>query len=104
MQHNRWDQNYISVNDFPSNTSVQTLNVANQIINAGTVAADWALISFLGRVSYNYQSRYIISSTIRYDGSSKLAEGNRWGVFPSVSAAWRVTGESFMNGVDFLTT
>ena len=102
LQHNRWDQNYISVNDFPSNTSVQTLNVANQIINAGTVAADWALISFLGRVSYNYQSRYIISSTIRYDGSSKLAEGNRWGVFPSVSAAWRVTGESFMDGVDFL--
>ena len=102
MQHNRWNENYITVRDFPSNTSVRTLNVANQIENAGTVSSEWALMSYLGRLTYNYQSRYMITSTLRYDGSSKLAAGNRWGIFPSVSAAWRVTGESFMQNIDFL--
>ena len=102
MQYNRWDLNYITVRDFPSNTAVKTLNVANQIENAGTVASDWALVSYLGRITYNYQSRYMLTSTIRYDGSSKLAEGNRWGMFPSVSAAWRVSGESFMRNIEWL--
>ncbi len=102
MQHNMWDLNYISVRDFPENTSVRTLNVANQITNAGTSRSEWALMSYLGRVSYNYQSRYILTSTIRYDGSSKLAEENRWGIFPSLSAAWRISGESFMQNVNFI--
>jgi len=54
------------------------------------------LISFFGRFNYNYADRYLLSGTFRADGSSKFAEGNRWGYFPSVAAAWRVSSESFM--------
>ena len=53
-------------------------------------------ISFYGRVSYSYNSRYMLQATIRRDGSSVFADGHRWGTFPSVSAAWNVTEEPFM--------
>ena len=63
--------------------------------------ADWAaggggLLSYMGRIQYNYKEKYILSATIRADGSSNFAEGNRWGYFPSVSAGWVITNENFM--------
>jgi TonB-linked SusC/RagA family outer membrane protein len=51
----------------------------------------------LGRVNYGYSDRYLASITVRRDGSSKFSENNRWGTFPSVSAAWRISNESFWN-------
>ena len=53
-------------------------------------------ISYYGRVSYSYNSRYMLQATIRRDGSSVFADGHRWGTFPSVSAAWNITEEDFM--------
>ena len=53
-------------------------------------------ISFYGRASYSYNSRYMLQATIRRDGSSVFADGHRWGTFPSVSAAWNITEEPFM--------
>lgn len=61
---------------------------------------DTKLLSFFGRVNYNYQSKYIFSATFRADGSSKFAAGNKWGYFPSAAFAWRVSGENFMDGTD----
>jgi hypothetical protein len=55
-----------------------------------------------GRLSYSFQDKYLIGATVRRDGSSKLAEGNRYGVFPSVSAGWRVSKEAFMSNVGFI--
>lgn len=64
-------------------------------------ASSWAsmnrLISFFGRMNYSYADRYILSATIRRDGSSKFGANNKWGTFPSVSAAWRLSDESFMS-------
>ena len=57
-----------------------------------------ALASFFGRINYNYKERYLLEANIRYDGSSRFIRANRWGAFPSVSAAWRVTEEPFMEG------
>lgn len=54
------------------------------------------LVSVFGRVSYNYDDRYLINATLRADGSSKFARGNKWDWFPSVSAAWRISQEKFM--------
>lgn len=54
------------------------------------------LVSFLGRVMYNYDNRYYISASIRADGSSRFPSGNKYAVFPSVSASWRITSEEFM--------
>ena len=57
-----------------------------------------AMLSFFGRVNYTYMDRYLLSASLRADGSSVLAEGKKWGYFPSVSAGWRITEESFMEG------
>ena len=57
---------------------------------------DDKLLSFFGRLNYDYQSKYIFAATFRADGSSKFSDGNRWGYFPSAAVAWRVSGEEFM--------
>ena len=62
----------------------------------------WAIMSYLARISYNYDSKYYITANFRADGSSKLAPGHRWGLFPSVSAAWRISGEEFMKNVSWI--
>lgn len=54
------------------------------------------MVSFFGRLSYNFNSRYLLTATMRADGSSKFARGNQWGCFPSTSAAWRISEEAFM--------
>ncbi len=63
---------------------------------------EYELISFLGRVAYNYDSRYYFTGSIRRDGSSKFGANNRWGNFPSVSAAWRLSKESFLRNVRWI--
>ena len=55
----------------------------------------WKMASLFGRVNYDFAGRYLLEANLRYDGSSRLAPGNRWGLFPSASAAWRVSEESF---------
>ena len=61
------------------------------------------LVSLFGKVDYNYKNKYYLSGTIRRDGSSRFGSNNRFGVFPAVSAAWRITEEAFANGSNFLT-
>lgn len=62
----------------------------------------WALAGLLGRVGYNYQSKYYLDLTLRRDGSARFAPENRWGWFPAFSAAWRVTEEDFGNNIGWL--
>lgn len=99
MQENRWEMSSITAKDFPKNTSVKTLNVANQIENAYSLRSEWAILSYLGRLAYNYQSKYLFTANFRYDGSSKLAKEHRWGFFPSFSAGWRLSEEPFLKDI-----
>lgn len=64
----------------------------------GSSDTSWSLASFLARVAYDYDSKYLVSANIRADGSSKFAPGHRWGIFPSLSAGWRISSEPFMEG------
>ena len=59
--------------------------------------------SWAFRLNYNYKNRYLLTATVRWDGSSKFAQGNRWGSFPSVALAWRVTEEEFMKNINWLS-
>lgn len=59
-----------------------------------------SLLSFFGRINYNMKDKYLLTASLRADGQSTLAEGNKWGYFPSVSGAWRINNESFMDGAD----
>ncbi|MEM6784360.1 MAG: SusC/RagA family TonB-linked outer membrane protein [Bacteroidota bacterium] len=61
------------------------------------------LISFFGRTNYNFDQKYYISASLRYDGSSRFGPENRWALFPAISGAWRVSSESFLADNDFLT-
>ncbi len=63
----------------------------------------YRLSSFFGRVSYNFDERYMIEGTIRRDGSSRFGDNNKWGNFPSVSAGWNIKNEAFMQNVDWLS-
>lgn len=63
----------------------------------------WAIMSYLARVSYNFDSKYYITANFRADGSSKLAPGHRWGFFPSVSAAWRLSSEPWLKDVEWIS-
>lgn len=54
------------------------------------------LMSYLGRISYNLMDKYLLTASLRYDGSSRLADGNKWSLFPSVAMAWRLSEEAFM--------
>ena len=65
---------------------------------------DRTLVSFLGRVNYSFADKYIITASLRRDGSSVFGEDHKWGNFPSVSAAWRIGDEAFMQGQDVVST
>ncbi len=62
----------------------------------------WGLKSVMGRVMYSYDNRYMISATVRSDGSSRLAEGSKWHTYPAISAGWNISNEAFMQNVSFV--
>jgi TonB-linked SusC/RagA family outer membrane protein len=70
---------------------------------SGTNASEWSLLSVLGRVDYSYDNRYLVTATVRGDGSSRFGAGNRWGTFPSAAIAWRASEEDFLQDVGFLS-
>jgi TonB-dependent starch-binding outer membrane protein SusC len=72
------------------------LGTATTAANSGG-SNDWAMESYLAKVSYNYGDRYILNASVRRDGSALFGSENKWGTFPSVSAAWRVTEEAFFS-------
>ena len=98
-----WSQSYVNGSHF-KDSSIKTLNAANKIAwnNTGSNASAWGIMSVFGRISYNYDSKYLLTVNARGDGSSKLHPDHRWGVFPSFSAAWRISSEEFMQDFDWL--
>ena len=91
---------YIEGTDFPDNTDIRTIWAANQLNTGGTWRSEWASVSFFGRATYDFKGKYYLTASVRRDGSSKLAD--HWGTMPSLSAAWRISGEKFMEGVTFI--
>ncbi|MFC3199396.1 SusC/RagA family TonB-linked outer membrane protein [Parapedobacter deserti] len=59
----------------------------------------WGLMSYMGRVMYSYDNRYMLTATLRSDGSSRLATGHKWHTYPALSAGWNIAQESFMQGI-----
>ncbi|MDD2243159.1 MAG: SusC/RagA family TonB-linked outer membrane protein [Dysgonamonadaceae bacterium] len=99
-----WNNSYMNASFYRTDYTPKTLNAANRIdpYGTGTTASDWALMSYLGRISYNYASKYLLTANFRADGSSKLSPDKRFGYFPSLSAAWRISSESFMSDIKWI--
>ncbi len=106
-EQSKYNRSNMSVQDIPADAflfynigqggTALTVNPANQDYQL------WGLESMMGRVMYSYDSRYMLSATIRSDGSSRLAEGHKWHTYPAISAGWNISNESFMKNVSFIT-
>lgn len=68
----------------------------------GSYKNDAKLISFFGRVSYDYDGRYLVTASLRHEGSSKFGANHKWGDFPAFSAGWRISQESFMRDIEWI--
>jgi TonB-linked SusC/RagA family outer membrane protein len=92
----------LSKTGFPDD-EIKTLNMGTVLTSGSTNATQWSLMSFLGRINTSWQDRYLLSASIRRDGSSRFGSDNRWGWFPAASVGWRVSQEEFMRTVDAIT-
>lgn len=91
--------------NFPTE-DFKTLNQAAQIDQSRTFTLKdrIGLMSYLGRLTYDYNTKYMLTASFRTDASSNFASGRRYGFFPSVSAGWNITSEPFMKDIDWLST
>jgi TonB-dependent starch-binding outer membrane protein SusC len=85
-----------ALHGYISNT--QVLSAANNSAMSSKDQYGWGMESYFGRISYDFKETYLLTLVLRTDGSSKFAQGHQWGTFPSVSAGWVATNESFMEG------
>jgi TonB-linked SusC/RagA family outer membrane protein len=88
--------------NFPNN-DLQVLNAGNNIISSSGNASESAITSLFGQVNYDYAGKYLFQANVRRDGSSVFAPGHQFGIFPSFSAAWRLSEENFMKEIPVIS-
>lgn len=93
------DNFWASRSDMPFD-GIDVLDTGSSNKQNGGNAQDVAIQSWFGRLNYDYQGKYLLEATLRADGSSRFAKGNRWGVFPSFSAGWNINRETFMESAN----
>jgi TonB-dependent starch-binding outer membrane protein SusC len=101
-QQDRLVNTSLSKSGFPDD-EIRTLNMGTILSAGSTSATEWGLMSFLGRVNTSWHDKYLLSASIRRDGSSRFGSDNRWGWFPAASVGWRVSQEKFMQNVESIT-
>ena len=99
MSHSNWENQVGTATGFLTNTTPDLS--AGDVTQSTTTGSriENSIASFFGRAFYSYADKYLLTATIRRDGSSKFAEGNKWGWFPSVALAWRASEEGFMKNL-----
>lgn len=102
MQSNTYEFMNGAIQGFISESARQLSNGTLEPTLYGN-KSDWALLSFMARATYSYANRYMITGTVRADGSSRFAKKHRWGVFPSVALAWRMSEEQWFEKSFWLT-
>jgi len=91
-----------SGSDFQNN-DIRVISASNpDLRGAGGSANQWSLASYFGRINYDFDDKYLFTASLRVDGSSRFGPENKWGVFPSFSAGWRLSSEPFMEGITWL--
>lgn len=96
VQREWGESNTLTSNRYPNNL-VPTLNAVSGLLTDGeSLRYDWSILSYLGRVNYNYSEKYYVTASLRTDGSSRFGSNNKYGVFPSFALAWRISEENFL--------
>ena len=94
----------VSVNGFSNNTTRNyNLGAAEIISTPSSGYSEWVLASWLGRVNYTFNDKYLLTASVRTDGSSRFGANNRWATFPSVALGWRISEESFMEDLTLVS-
>lgn len=99
--YDRYDGSSITSQGGYRNSNIKTLNAAVGTI-ASTNATKNLMLSYFGRVQYAFDGKYLLSASMRRDGSSRFGMNTKWGWFPSLSAGWRLSDENFMQSADFI--
>ncbi|HET8735459.1 MAG TPA: SusC/RagA family TonB-linked outer membrane protein, partial [Pricia sp.] len=104
IQSSRRERYYSAVANIPYEEQ-QFYNMATASVkgNIESGLEEWTLASFMGRINYDFKGKYLFQASLRGDGSSRLAEGNKWDYFPGISAGWRVSQEPFLQDSNFLS-
>lgn len=101
-QESRWENLTAGRSGYIFN-SVHDLEVGDpKTATNGSASSSFAIESYYGRINYNFDNRYLLTATLRADGTSTFGPDNRWGWFPSVALAWRMKNESFLKDVEWL--
>lgn len=100
-----WMQNW----DFPSDDYSYNNMGAGQALrdgraNESSYQSEDKLVGYFGRLNYSYKGKYMLSASIRHEGSSKFGANHKWGTFPGISGAWNISGEEFMEDQELFTT
>ena len=95
VQYSKNDSTLVAASNFP-NPAVKILNTGANIENIKTPVSDWAIVSYLSNLQYNFKGKYYFSGSYRRDGSSRFLDKNRWSNFWSSGFSWRITDEAFM--------
>lgn len=98
QEYNKYDTNYFRKYDLIDET-MTSLDAATTVGEITGSYNEWAMRSYFGRINLNWDGKYLLEANLRADGSSRFSPSKRWGYFPSVSAAWRVSEEDFMNSL-----
>jgi TonB-linked SusC/RagA family outer membrane protein len=100
IQRDRDERTTISVNGIPAESAAyHRLGDANQITGANTDLIEWTLLSYMGRVNYDYKEKYLFTATVRMDGSSRFGSNTKFGVFPSFAVGWNLSEEPFIKNI-----
>lgn len=98
VQESKLETSNSSAQDLPiERATFYDLGSASTITGVGSSLLRWGLLSYMGRFNYSFLDRYLLTLTGRYDGSSRLAENNKWDFFPAVSMGWILSEEDFFN-------
>ncbi len=101
-QRESYESSFLTSNRYPNNL-VPTLSAVSGLLTGGSSnVAEWSLISYLGRINYNFNSKYYATASLRTDGSSRFGAENKYGLFPSLAFAWRISDENFMKEFRFV--
>ncbi|GLB49397.1 SusC/RagA family TonB-linked outer membrane protein [Neptunitalea lumnitzerae] len=101
-QKNRWEYSNIETRNFAS-SEIPTPSAGSEIITATAGKSEKANASYIGRVSYDFDNKYLVTANFRADGSSNFGPNKRWGYFPSFSAGWRISQETFLEQVESIS-
>lgn len=99
----RFENYSIDVENLPYNSGWYALNTASVIRGVSSRLTERSILSYMGRVNYIYNDKYLFTVTGRYDGSSVLAQGNKWAFFPSAAVAWRMGDEAFIKDLNLFS-